>query len=176
MVALGACGPAILPFAGQAQVTGALSANVVIAKVIIEGLGIGEDLLAREPLASVSRRGFLGRGGGSTGRGGVGLRALRRIRGCGRGRGRRLGRRRGLAHEGIVECGEGVEAVEDVEGIEGAVEGVLEGGERDEMGEGVLRHGAADSLLSLSPMSISWQPARCQAHLLQGLAHLGCVT
>ena len=39
------------------------------------------------------------------------------------------------------EEGVGVEVAEVVEGVELAMEIVLEGGERDEMGEGVLRHG-----------------------------------
>ena len=64
MVALSTCCSAILPLAGQAQVTGGLAAYVIIAEMVVEGLGIGEGLVAADPLALVaSGRVFWGRAG-----------------------------------------------------------------------------------------------------------------
>ena len=59
VIALSTGGPAVLPLAGQTEVAGALPANVVIAEVIVESLGIWQDLVARYPLAAVARSGVL---------------------------------------------------------------------------------------------------------------------
>lgn len=51
VVALCAGCRAVLPLAGEAEVVGALSANVVVAEVVIEGICIRESLCAGVPLA-----------------------------------------------------------------------------------------------------------------------------
>ena len=54
MVALSAAGVAILPFAGETEVAGALAADVVVAEVVVERLWVGEGLVAVDPLAPVA--------------------------------------------------------------------------------------------------------------------------
>jgi hypothetical protein len=55
MIALCTCGGAIFPFASEAEVIGALPANVVVAKMIVKRLGVGEGFGAFEPLTVVER-------------------------------------------------------------------------------------------------------------------------
>jgi hypothetical protein len=111
MVALCACGSAVLPLAGQAQVVGALAADVVVAQVGVEHLGVGEDPVAVLPEATVAGR----VGGGSTD-GGLAV-AL------GRGQGT-LAVGRGVWEHG--EAGHGLLAGQ-------VVKGLLEMRERNEM-------------------------------------------
>ena len=55
VVALGTRCTAVLPLARQAQVTSRLSAYVVVAKMIIERLRVGQGLVATDPLALMAR-------------------------------------------------------------------------------------------------------------------------
>ena len=55
MVALGAGGGAVLPLAGEAEVVRRLAADVVVAEVVVEQLGVGERGGAAEPFAEVFR-------------------------------------------------------------------------------------------------------------------------
>ena len=55
VVALGAGGAAVLPPAGETEVVGGLSADVVVAEVVVEVLGVGEGVGAPEPFADVRR-------------------------------------------------------------------------------------------------------------------------
>lgn len=64
MVALSTCCSAILPLACQAQVARGFPAYVVIAKMVVKGLGIRKDLVTGDPLAWVTRGGVVGRGTG----------------------------------------------------------------------------------------------------------------
>ena len=59
VIALSTGGPAVLPLAGQTEVAGALPANVVIAEMVVEGLWVGEDLFAVDPLAEMAWWRFL---------------------------------------------------------------------------------------------------------------------
>jgi hypothetical protein len=69
VVALRTGGGAIYPFAGEAEIAGALPADVVSAEVGVEGVGVGEDAGAGGPFADVLlRRWRVGAAGG----GGVG--------------------------------------------------------------------------------------------------------
>ena len=145
MVALSAGRPAILPLAGQAQIAGALPADVIIAEVVVESFGVGEDLVAADPLTGMAGGGLVsgrgrGRGGGRR-RGALGLGAVRRLGGGRRGRGGGGGGLGRLAHEGEGEEGVEVEVVWVDERVELAMEGVLESGKRNEMGERLLSHG-----------------------------------
>jgi hypothetical protein len=64
VVPLGAGGAAVLPPAGETEIVGALSAYVVVAEMVIEGLWVGKGEGAVEPLAAVEGLGLvLGRGG-----------------------------------------------------------------------------------------------------------------
>ena len=49
---------AVFPLASQAEVSGALAANVVVAEVVVEGLWVWEDLVAVDPLAAMASRLF----------------------------------------------------------------------------------------------------------------------
>lgn len=53
VVALCAGGVALLPFAGEAEVVCALAADVVVAEMVVEGVGVSEDLVAVLPEAEV---------------------------------------------------------------------------------------------------------------------------
>lgn len=59
VVPLCACRSTIFPLASEAQVIGALAANVVVAQVAIESFGIGESHSTIGPLAWM---GILGNG------------------------------------------------------------------------------------------------------------------
>ena len=54
VIALSTGSTTILPFAGEAQIAGALAANVVIAEMVVERLWVGEDLFAVDPLAEMA--------------------------------------------------------------------------------------------------------------------------
>ena len=71
MVALGTRCTAVLPLAGQTKIVGAFAANVVVAEVVVEGLGVDEGLGTIEPLAKVDYRGLDAAGAAGRGRGGV---------------------------------------------------------------------------------------------------------
>jgi hypothetical protein len=71
MVTLGTCCAAVLPLAGEAEVVGALAANMVIAEMVVEGLWVEKGLSTVVPEAFVGRgrgRGVASRGGGGGGR------------------------------------------------------------------------------------------------------------
>jgi hypothetical protein len=55
MVAFCTGSDAVLPFASEAEIVGALPANVVIAEVMVKSFGVGERFGAFEPLALVKR-------------------------------------------------------------------------------------------------------------------------
>ena len=57
MVALSTGSDAVLPFASEAEIVGALPADVVVAEVIVKSFGLVERFGAFEPLALVERRG-----------------------------------------------------------------------------------------------------------------------
>ena len=54
MISLSAAGPAVLPLAGQTEVVGALSADVVITKMVVQILWNGKGLGAVAPEALMS--------------------------------------------------------------------------------------------------------------------------
>ena len=55
MIALCAGSDAVFPFASEAEVIGALPANVVVAEMIVQSLGFGEGFGAFDPLTLVER-------------------------------------------------------------------------------------------------------------------------
>lgn len=57
VITLGARRAAVLPFASEAEIVGALATYVVVAEVGVEGLRIGKVELAVEPLALVCELG-----------------------------------------------------------------------------------------------------------------------
>lgn len=57
VIALSARSATVLPFAGEAQIAGALAADVLIAQVVVERLGVRQHLVAVDPLAGMA--GFL---------------------------------------------------------------------------------------------------------------------
>lgn len=59
VIALSAGSTTVLPFAGEAQIAGALAADVIIAQVVVERFGVGEDLVAVDPLAAMAGRSVL---------------------------------------------------------------------------------------------------------------------
>ena len=67
MVALCACDGAVLPLACEAEVVGALAANVVVAEMVVEDLWVAEVEGAVDPLAPVCVPGASG-GRGAVGR------------------------------------------------------------------------------------------------------------
>jgi hypothetical protein len=71
MITLGTGCAAVLPLAGEAEVVGALAANMVIAEMVVEGLWVEKGLSAVAPETFVGRRRGRGRtsgGGGGRGR------------------------------------------------------------------------------------------------------------
>lgn len=68
MITLGTGCAAVLPLAGEAEVVGALAANMVIAEMVVEGLWVDKGLSTVVPETFVGRR----RGGGGTSGGGGG--------------------------------------------------------------------------------------------------------
>lgn len=71
MVTLRTCCAAVLPLAGEAEIVGTLTANVVIAEMVIEGLWVDKGLSTLLPETFVSRRrsgGWASRGSGGGGR------------------------------------------------------------------------------------------------------------
>lgn len=58
MIALGAGGTAVSPFAGETEVVGALATYVVVAEVVIERLWIRSHFRAGLPLTSVAASGW----------------------------------------------------------------------------------------------------------------------
>ena len=85
MVTLCAGCATILPPAGEAEIVGALAANVVIAEMVVEGLWVEKGVCAVIPETSVCR----GRRGGGTS-------------GGGRGRGRESRRSHVVEGQGVV--------------------------------------------------------------------------
>jgi hypothetical protein len=55
MITLCAGRGAVFPLASETEVIGALPADVVVARMIVKGLGVGESLCAFDPLAVVER-------------------------------------------------------------------------------------------------------------------------
>lgn len=78
VVSLRTSGAAVLPFAGQAKVVGALTTDMIVAQMIIQGFCIRKELCALDPLARQgrvvggSRRGWSRRRGAGLGTLGVG--------------------------------------------------------------------------------------------------------
>ena len=134
MVSLGTGRTAVLPLAGETEVAGALPADVIVAEVIVERLGIWEDLRAVDPLAAVPGGvvddGGRDGGGGLAGRGSV----LRRLGGLLLELGGVLGGR--ARRDGVLRRSWGrlchVFGEQKVVWVEIAVESVLEGAQRDE--------------------------------------------
>jgi len=55
MIALRTGGDTVFPFAGEAEIIGALSTNVIVAEMIVEGFGVGERFRTVQPLTVVKR-------------------------------------------------------------------------------------------------------------------------
>jgi hypothetical protein len=49
VVSLSTAGATVLPFAGETEIVGALASNMVVAKVVVEGLGVAKRLRAVLP-------------------------------------------------------------------------------------------------------------------------------
>ena len=101
MVPLSTSSAAVLPVAGEAEIIGGFAANVVVAEVIVETLGVAKQSSALLP----SARERVGGQGVRSGCAGWVVAVRVRRRGWGGRRGRELGWRCGFWFTGLVKRG-----------------------------------------------------------------------